>query len=339
MLTKRIKLPDEAWVKSQVPLGGVLAERKRAFDCRIIDNLTQKTKLTVVVGPCAADDEVAVSEYVGRLQGQCELYPDLLLVARIYTTKPHSASGGYMGRCFGCGTTADSVDFTEGILACRRMMLNCIRCGLPVADELLYPALYKYFDDLVSYWFVGARSSENAIQRDMASGLELCCGIKNGTDGSIEKAVGSVQAVSCARQFPFEGEHVVSSGNKLAHIVLRGGFDGQTFTENIEPSQTAQAKALLKQCNLCDFVMADLSHANSAKHAERQLDNARKVAFDVNVDGVMAESYLGFGQAGNEYGVSKTDECLSFEQTLELLSILQSGFAKRRSLQEKQAKN
>ncbi len=330
MLTKRIKLPDEAWVKSQVPLDGALAEQKRIFDRRIIDNLTQKTKFTVVVGPCAADDEAAVNEYVGKLQAQCALYPDLLLVARIYTTKPHSASGGYLGRCFGRGGDGADVDFSEGILACRRMMINCIRCGLPVADELLYPSLYKYFDDLVSYWFVGARSSENVIQRDIASGLELCCGIKNGTDGSIEKAVASVQAVSCARQFPFEDNHVVTSGNKLAHIALRGGFDGQNFTGNIHSSQTAHAKVLLRECGLCDFVMADLSHANSAKHAEKQLDNARKVICDINVDGVMAESYLDFGRADNKYGVSKTDECLSFEQTQELLSILQSGFVERR---------
>lgn len=329
MFLQKNNLPDELWVKKQEPLPRELANRKANFDEEIKRNLLCREKFVVACGPCSADNVKAVSEYVRQLKRIAESCPDLLVIARIYTTKPHSNSVGYRGMCFGQNQEAQT-DFTDGILACRKMMIDCLDAGLPVADELLYPSLYKYFDDLVSYWFVGARSGENAIQRDFASGLNVCCGIKNGTDGNIEKLIDSVQACSCGREFPFEGAHVVTDGNKLCHVVLRGGFDGQNYLSNIEPQHTAKAKELLKKKGLSCFVMADLSHANSGKIAKLQVENVKKIAADTNVDGAMAESYLFEGKSDNTYGVSRTDECVGIGDTQTILSILQQGFEKRK---------
>lgn len=328
MFEKQMKLPSVKEVQELCPLVEELKVKKAHFDEELAQNMQSRKRFVLVCGPCSADNPVALLNYCEKLKALQERHPNLLVVARVYTAKPHSANVGYKGLCF--QKSVDSpCNLTEGIVACRKMILDVLKLGLPVADELLYPELYKYFSDIVSYWFVGARSSEDALHRGVASGLDLCCGVKNATSGVIENAVLGLKAVASPCVFPFEGCQTATKGNRRAHLVLRGGMDKGGYFSNIDNVCTARAKRMLRENGLNDFVMADLSHANSGKVAVNQLKNAKAVADDANVDGAMVESYLFGGVSQNSFGVSKTDDCLSFEETAELARLLSTGFEKR----------
>lgn len=329
MITNKIMLPKVEDLKRAVPLSAELKNTKESFDVLLKQNLQHRKRLVAVVGPCSADNPQAVLEYCEKLVQLQKRFPQLLVVARVYTTKPHSNGQGYNGLCFQA-QEGQAPDLSVGIEVCRKMMISVLQLGLPVADELLYPSLAPYFEDLVSYFFVGARSSEDSLHRGAASALNVCCGIKNATNGLLSSVVNSLVAVSAPCVYPCSGVQVQTDGNKFAHIVLRGGENAQGFFANLRSADTAQAKSLLNQHNLNNFVMVDLSHANSGKIPENQLQNARIVAADPNVDGVMLESYLHAGRAQNCYGFSKTDECLNLEQTEKIFEILCEGFGKRK---------
>ena len=318
MFCEQKKLQGADFYKKFLPLSDELRERKLNFDAQLKQNLIERKRFVVVCGPCSADEPRAMEEYLLKLKDVADACPNLLVVARVYTSKPHSNGQGYKGSAFHLNAT-DEVDLDSGIIRCRQMMVRCLELGLPVADEMLYPELYECFDDLVSYWFVGARSSEDTLHRDFASGLDVCCGIKNATDGNIEKVVDSLYAVSKPCIFPYRGTQIATWGCKNAHIVLRGGLNEGEFSLNITAQHVAKAKKLLRENGLNDFVMADLNHANSSKVAFNQIKNAN-LALDAGVDGVMIESYLNGGGHSNEYGTSQTDDCLSFEDTDKLLN-------------------
>ena len=325
MFVQQKKLPSVAEVKCALPLDDQLNNLKLHYDEQLRQNLLTKQKFVVVCGPCSADDPIAVAEYVSKLKQVADVCPNLLVVVRIYTTKPRSNGLGYKGLCFG----ENCDDITSGIFACRQMMINCLKVGLPIADELLYPELYQYFDDLVSYSFVGARSSEDSLHRAFASGLETCCGVKNSTDGDVEKLVQSLQAISLPTVLPFDSYQMQTNGCKLAHVVLRGGSVDGRYCSNIDKQHVATLKQNLQGLRLNDFIMADLSHANSKKVAQNQIENAKMVIADANVNGVMLESDLSDGLDGDTYGVSITDQCLGFEDTKDLLLMLNDKFTTR----------
>ena len=327
MFCEQKKLQDSDFYKNCAPLTDELRERKAKFDAQLKQNLIERKRFVVVCGPCSADDPKAMEEYLLKLKAVADDCPNLLIVARVYTAKPHSNGQGYKGSAFHL-TTRDEVDIDSGIIRCRQMMIRCLEIGLPVADELLYPELYECFDDLVSYWFVGARSSEDSLHRNLASGLEVCCGIKNATDGDVRKVVDGLYAVSKQCIFPYNGAQVATDGCKYAHIVLRGGvIDGRYFS-NISKQFVINSRRLLMQLGLNDFVMEDLNHGNSGKIAINQIENA-KIALKAGVDGVMVESYLNAGGHSNAYGTSQTDDCLSFEDTANLLMQLQKNVKNR----------
>lgn len=303
-------------------------QTKQQLDNAIVRNFRTQQQLAVVVGPCSADNPQAMSQYLHLLAQWQKQYPHLLLVARVYTSKPHSDGSGFLGLAFHA-SQGEPCNLNQGILTCRSVMLEALSLGIPVADELLYPQLFPYFQDVVSWWFVGARSSEDSLHRGIASMLQQPCGLKNASNGLMEGAVNNVAAASHPCVFPSEGCQIQTQGNKLAHVVLRGGVHQEGYFFNATPQHTAQCKQLLAQRNLCPFVMVDLSHANSGKIAANQLQNAALVAADKNVNGVMAESFLFGGKAQDCFGVSKTDECLSAQQTEQLLQILQQGFLSR----------
>lgn len=323
MFTQQKKLQEVDMYKRLAPLNITLSQRKTQFDLQLKENLISRERFVVVCGPCSADNPIAMEEYLVKLKAISDICPNLLVVARIYTSKPHSNGQGYKGSAFHA-RNGDAVDIDDGIVRCRKMMIKCLEIGLPVADELLYPELFECFNDLVSYWFVGARSSEDSLHRDLASGLEVCCGVKNATDGNVEKVVDSLYAVSKPCIFPYKGAQVVTGGCKYAHVVLRGGLNNGEYASNISSKEVICAKKLLKHLGLCDFVVADLNHANSGKVACKQIDNA-KIALESGVDGVMIESYLNGGMQSNCYGTSQTDDCLSFDQTEKLLKYLQNN--------------
>lgn len=328
MFTEQKKLPNVEVTLKRYPLSKELKVKKSLFDEQIKNNFTDRKKLTVVCGPCSADNPLPMREYLTKLKQAQDNYPDLQIVARIYTTKPHSNGQGYQGTCFH-GKIDEKIDLEQGIVRAREIMLDCLKIGLPVADELLYPSLYPYFADLVSYWFVGARSSDDTLHRSFASGVDTCCGVKNGLDGDISKAVDSLYAVSRPCVFPFDGAQISASGCKYAHIVLRGGKNGEDYFENFSEHYTTETKKSLRALGLNDFIMADLSHANSGKIAVNQLKNAELAARNRDIDGVMLESYLYSGVNSDLYGVSKTDDCLCFEDTVKALEILQQDFKRR----------
>lgn len=303
--------------KQLTPVSDALAAKKARFDQLLRENFASRKRFVVVCGPCSADDPQAMEEYLLRLKQVADECDKLLVVARIYTAKPHSNGVGYKGTAFQL-RTGDLVDLDEGITRCRRMMRRCLEIGLPVADELLYPSLYESLNDLVSYWFVGARSSEDSLHRDIASGLDVCCGVKNSTDGSVEKAIDSLYAISNPCVFPHMGWQFSTSGCKYAHIVLRGGVTNGRYTPNLDAESVSVAKKSLCELGLNDFVMADLNHANSGKCADNQLKNAR-LALQNGVDGIMVESYLHAGGGSAEFGTSQTDDCLDFPSTAKLL--------------------
>ena len=327
MFTEQKKLKKADEYKKLVPISSGLLLRKAQFDEQLRNNFKSRERFVVVCGPCSADNPAAMEEYLLKLKAVTDACPNLLIVARIYTSKPHSNGQGYKGSAFH-ERHNDSIDIDSGILRCRKIMLRCLEIGLPVADELLYPELFECFDDLVSYWFVGARSSEDNLHRDLASGLEVCCGVKNNTDGNIPKVLDSLYAVSNPCVFPHNGVQVVTDGCKFAHIVLRGGLVDDVYVPNLFARDVTYARKLLIQQGLNNFVMADLSHANSGKISIKQVSNAQ-LALEAGVDGVMIESYLYDGGHSTAYGVSQTDDCLSFEKTQRLLEDIQNSLCKK----------
>lgn len=328
MLLKQKKLKKNTYYKRVVPLNSELRRIKALFDKTIADNLTSRKRFVVVCGPCSADDPRAMDEYLVKLKKTADLCPDLLVVARIYTAKPHSNGQGYKGAAFNVRAD-DAIDIDAGILRCRQMMISCLQIGLPIADELLYPELFECFDDLVSYWFVGARSSQDSLHRDFLSGLDVCCGIKNATDGDLGGAVDSLYAVNGKCVFPYDGYQVETSGNALSHVVLRGGGAKSNFFANFSSPKIAELKQLLRTQGLNDFVMVDLNHGNSGKVARNQIQNAELCIDNSDINGVMIESYLYGGINTDAYGVSQTDDCLGFDETERILLDLQRKFSAR----------
>lgn len=332
MFDKQKKLPSSEYFRRIAPLAEELRVRKNSFDIDLKNNFLSRERFVVICGPCSADEPDAMKEYVSKLSSLSARCKSLLTVARIYTAKPHSNGSGYLGTCFNLNEN-ESADLEKGIIRCRQMMINCIENNLPVADELLYPELYDYFSDLVSYWFIGARSGEDSLHRAFASGLDVCCGVKNGTDGDLYKAVDSLRAISNPNVFPFNGYQIETNGCRYAHVVLRGGVSyarGETaYFSNIDSNSVSRIKTLLKTRGLNDFIIADLNHANSGKVAKRQIENVKEVVNNTSINGVMLESYLFEGEKSTEYGVSRTDGCLSIEDTELVFGYLQRFLSER----------
>jgi 3-deoxy-7-phosphoheptulonate synthase len=238
----------------------------------------------------------------------------------VFTAKPRTDGRGYLGLAF--HDTEDSeIDFAAGIAKCREVMLMLLQLGIPVADELLYPELSEYFADLVSWQFLGARSSLDPLHRAVASGIDVAVGVKNSIDGDLKAVVKSVFAVSSSNNYIHNGCQLCTSGNKYSHVVLRGFHDGRNFRKNCNRESVDEVKRLIEEYHLdTNFVMVDCSHANSGKVASNQTQNALDAVGIAGVDGIMLESYLHSGTAKDTFGVSKTDECLSIEHTEKLIT-------------------
>ncbi|MCM1043612.1 MAG: 3-deoxy-7-phosphoheptulonate synthase [Corallococcus sp.] len=324
MINKIERITDSAQIKLQYPLQRKLAERKNEFDQILKTNFLKPQKFVVVVGPCSADNTEAMKEYLKQLKVIADrVKKKILIVARIYTSKPHSDGSGYKGIAFH-ENRFDQVNFNSGLVNARQLMLYCLEIGLPIADELLYPEHYFYFDDLVSYWFLGARSGCDPLHRDIASGVNTLVGIKNPTDGSLNQTILSVFAVNNPKVFMCAGYQTETSGNQYAHIVLRGYSQGNCYIGNYGRDTTESAVKLCLQRKLYPYIIVDASHGNSGKVATRQKDVVIDVLKDKNVNGVMIESYLKSGSADDEYGVSKTDDCMDISTTEQLIDIIYS---------------
>lgn len=333
MVFKR-KMPIPKVIKEQFPISENLIELKDERDKEIADILSGKSnKIIVLVGPCSADREKPVLEYVCRLSRLQEKVSDkLLIIPRVYTNKPRTKCDGYMGMIYQPDPDKEE-DILEGIISVRKLHLNVINeSGLTSADEMLYPEDFRYISDIVSYIAIGARSVENQQHRLTASGLDIPVGIKNPTSGNIDVMLNSIMAAQNGHKFLYRGWEVESEGNLLAHAVLRGyvNMKGENMAnyhyENIERLYGLYVEKKLAN----PAVIIDMNHSNSDKRPVEQIRICKEVleyrkyssAIQSFVKGFMIESYIQNGNQpsnGTNYGKSITDACLGWDDTERLL--------------------
>lgn len=329
-----------AELKAQYPLSDELKAIKEQRDKEIADIFTGKDdRFIVIIGPCSADNEEAISEYCKRLKTVNDVVKDkIMIIPRVYTNKPRTTGLGYKGMLHQPSPT-EAPDLYAGLIAIRKMHLRIIEeTGLTPSDEMLYPENRSYFDDLLSYEAVGARSVENQQHRLTASGLDIPVGMKNPTSGDLSVVINSVYAAQSSHQFIYRLEDVTTTGNPLAHVILRGGVDKYgTCVPNYHYEDLVRMLDLYKKSKLVNpAVIVDCNHSNSNKKYKEQLRIASEVLHSRNynpeikklVKGLMIESYL---EEGNQpisedrvYGKSITDPCIGWDDTAQLLMSIYS---------------
>ena len=340
------ELPSPGELLAEQPLDPVHSAQVAAHREQIRDVLTgADDRLLVVVGPCSIHDPEAGLDYARRLADlRAEVQDDLLLVMRTYFEKPRTTVGwkGLINDPHLDG----SHDIAAGLRTARAFLREVTALGLPCATEFLEPISPQYIADLISWGAIGARTTESQIHRQLASGLSMPIGFKNGTDGGIQVALDAVRAATSPQSFLGIGADgraalVTTTGNPDLSLILRGGSDGPNFA----PAQVAEAAARLEAAGLPQRLIIDASHANSGKDHVRQREVASLLAEQVAADGaaiagIMLESNLlggaqaldpEVGPAGLVRGRSVTDACMSWESTEEALRELVAGARRRRA--------
>ena len=315
-----------------------LVESSRAAISRVLHG--RDDRLVVVVGPCSIHDHDQAMEYARQLLAQADaLSQDLIVVMRVYFEKPRTTVGwkGYINDPHLDGSFA----INEGLERARALLLDVLALGLPVGTEFLDLLSPQFISDLVSWGAIGARTTESQSHRQLASGLSCPVGFKNGTDGGVKVASDAILAAQAPHAFmgmTKMGQAAIfeTRGNDDCHVILRGGKQ-----PNYGAADVDAACALLKAAGLREQVMIDLSHANSSKQHARQIVVAGDVAAqiaggDARITGVMIESHLEEGRQDIEpgqplkHGVSVTDACISFAQTVPVLEQLATAVRTRR---------
>ena len=334
------KMPEPEEILAQMPLSEDLKEVKVQRDKAIADIIKgESKKFLLIIGPCSADNEDAVCQYVSRLASLQEKVKDkIVLVPRIYTNKPRTTGQGYKGMAHQPNPN-EAPNIVEGIKAIRKMHIRALsESGLSAADEMLYPGNYPYLEDVLSYVAIGARSVENQQHRLTVSGLDVPIGMKNPTSGDLTVMLNSVYAAQTPHVFIYNGWEVNTSGNPLAHCIIRGAVNahGRNFPnyhfEDIERLVEIYGKRDL----LNPSIIVDTNHANSGKKYDQQPRIAKEVMYckkkseSINrmVKGMMIESYLEEGSqdvSGGEFGKSITDPCLGWDATEKLVLDLAQG--------------
>lgn len=333
MLFKR-RLPAPQDVIKMYPLSEKLASRKNANDKEIRGVLEGKNKkFLLIIGPCSADREDAVLEYATRLRAVQEKVSDkLILVPRIYTNKPRTTGAGYKGMLHQSDPHR-APDMFRGLISIRRLHIRCLEeTGFSGADEMLYPENHRYLADILSYVAVGARSAENQQHRLTASGLDVPVGFKNPTSGDLSVMLNAVTAAQSPHDFSYGGFEVQSTGNPLAHAILRGSVNRfGTNLPNYHYEDLTELSDLYENSSLQNpAIIVDANHSNSGKRYEEQPRIAKEILHSMKhnagvarlVKGVMIESYLQDGcQKITEsvYGKSITDPCLGWEKSERLI--------------------
>lgn len=317
-----------------LPISGVLKKLKQERDQEIKNVFEGKSdKLIIVIGPCSADYEDTVCEYIARLaKVQDKVKDRLLLIPRIYTNKPRTTGLGYKGMMHQPDPEAKP-NLVEGLKAIRRLHIRALEDSyLPAADEMLYPGNYPYLEDLLSYVAIGARSVENQQHRLTVSGLDVPVGMKNPPSGDFDVMLNAVKAGQSSHVFVYNGWEVRTDGNPLVHTVLRGAVDhyGRAIPNyHYEDLNLLIAKYQERDLQ-CPSVIVDTNHSNSNKQYQEQPRIAREILIhrkyseDIRkmVKGFMIESYLVGGSqkiGENVPGKSITDPCLGWEETEKLL--------------------
>ena len=328
------KLPTPDEIRFEFPLSKELTALKKERDAMITDVFSGKSdKFLVIVGPCSADNEDAVCDYVSRLGKLNERVKDrLILIPRIYTNKPRTTGDGYKG-ITSQPDPEGKTDFRAGLVAMRHMQIKAIEeSGLTAADEMLYPENWGYVADILSYVAIGARSVEDQEHRMTASGFDVPAGMKNPTSGTLSVMLNSVYAAQQPHTFVYRGYEVKTNGNPLAHCVLRGSSNkhGQSLP-NYHYEDLSLLLKLYEQREIINpAAIIDANHNNSNKQFREQIRIVKEVLHsrtlnpDIKnlVKGVMIESYIeeGCQKIGEGvYGKSITDPCLGWDDTERLL--------------------
>ncbi|WP_428387823.1 3-deoxy-7-phosphoheptulonate synthase [Mucisphaera sp.] len=319
-------------LEQELPLSD--ASRRTVIESRnTIKNILKGDdhRLLVVIGPCSIHDPAAAMDYAERLLELRAAYTDrMVIVMRTYFEKPRTTVGwkGLINDPHLDG----SFNMTHGLRVARKLLLDITAMGLPTATEFLDPFTPQYLDDMVSWAAIGARTTESQTHRQMASGLSMPVGYKNGTDGNLQVAIDAMKSARASHHFLGIDDDgrccvVATTGNNWGHVILRGGAE----RPNYDPENVAEASEKLRSAGLPAGLMVDCSHANSYKKHEQQqavwdsiLDQRQKD--DCPITGVMIESNLEPGRqnipddlAQLTYGVSVTDECIGWDKTAELL--------------------
>ncbi len=332
------KMPDPDTIKSEFALTPEMKALKADRDQQIADIITGKDdRVLAIIGPCSADNEDSVCEYVNRLTSVQEKIKDrVLIVPRIYTNKPRTTGSGYKGIASQPDPTK-APDMVEGLIAMRKMHLRAIEeSGFTCADEMLYPENWPYVEDLLSYVAIGARSVEDQHHRLTVSGFDVASGMKNPTSGDFSVMLNSVYAAQHAHHFTFSGYEVRTTGNPLAHTILRGAVSKHgNCVQNYHYEDLVRLSDMYASMDLVNpATIVDANHSNSNKQFKQQIRIVREIMMsrqfssDVKnlVKGVMVESYLEEGSQKisdhQVYGKSITDPCLGWEDSEKLLYMI-----------------
>ena len=328
------KLPTLQEIKAMYPIDEQLAARKKATDDALKAIFEGKdSRLVLVIGPCSADREDAVLDYISRLRNVQEKVKDkIVIIPRIYTNKPRTTGDGYKGMLHQPNPN-EKPDMLKGLIAIRKLHMKAIEeTGFSCADEMLYPENHRYLSDLLSYVAIGARSVENQQHRLTASGLDIPVGMKNPTSGDISVMMNSITAAQHKHTFIYRGWEVHSDGNPYAHAILRGYVNKQG-----QSLPNYHYEDLITVCDMYHqeglenpAIIVDTNHANSGKKFNEQIRIAKDIVNSCRlnpdirkiVKGLMIESYIEDGcQKIDEgiYGKSITDPCLGWEKSERLL--------------------
>ena len=334
------KLPIPKEIREEMPLPAGATSSKVSFDAEVARIIRgESTKRLLVIGPCSADREDAVLDYVVRLARlQEEVAEKLVIIPRVYTNKPRTRGTGYKGLLHNPDPEG-APDLLEGVRAIRHMHLRVVEeSGMFTADEMLYPENYQYLVDILSYVAVGARSVENQGHRLVASGIPVPVGMKNPTGGSTAVMLNSIYAAQAPQTFIFRNWEVATTGNALAHALLRGyqGLDGINYPNYHYEYLERLAERYARDMYESPAVVIDCNHDNSGKRPLEQtrivnevLDSVRRSTSIAGLfRGFMVESYLEDGAqpvGGGVFGKSITDACIGWERT----ELLVRGMAER----------
>ena len=328
------KLPIPMDIKEKYPISIKCAEQKAKNDAEIAKVFTgESDKLVLVIGPCSADREDAVLDYISRLRTVQEKVQDkIIIIPRIYTNKPRTTGDGYKGMLHQPDPNK-APDMLEGLISIRKLHMKALEeTGFSCADEMLYPDNYRYLNDILSYVAIGARSVENQEHRLTASGLDIPVGMKNPTGGDISVMMNSITAGQHSHTFIYRGWEVESKGNPLTHAILRGYVNkhGQSLPNYHYEDLMNLCETYAKTNLVNPGVIVDTNHANSGKKWAEQSRIAKEVLHSTRhnedikklVKGFMIESYIEDGNQkpdGCVYGKSITDPCLGWEKTERLI--------------------
>lgn len=330
---RRLPIPKE--VKALFPLSDSGANTRRLClegVSKILKN--EDSRLLLIIGPCSADREDAVMEYLFKLKCISEKVQDkILIVPRLFTSKPRSQGNAYMGMLHRPDLEAETDDVFKGLLAIREIHKKALEdIGLGCADEMLYPDTYRFLSDILCYITIGARSSDDQQHKLLASGLDVPVGIKNPLNGDIGSLLKTINTAQNSHTFIYRNWEVESHGNQFAHGILRGYVDHLGCNHaNSDPNSLTEICQRYDNTDLNNpAIIVDCNHSNSGKDYLKQIDIAKKVTEcrDNNatikkiVKGFMIESYLKDGKQnenGGEFGKSITDPCLGWEKTEKLI--------------------